>query len=131
MLTSSANDSRRPAGIVLLSFFFAFGGFAALLTMLLLQVPGTTLDLGWHANPQARGGFAQAQWALLLMAAAALGCFVACAGLWRRRLWGLWIAILLLFISLVGDVVNAIAAHDYHSLIGLPVAGAMIAYLLS
>jgi len=34
-----------------------------------------------------------------------------------------------LFINIIGDLVNVVTRHDYRSLIGLPIAGAMIFYL--
>src|SRR5215813_13009167 len=34
-------------------------------------------------------------------------------------------------VLLMGDTMNAVIGHDWHTLIGLPIGGAMIAYLVS
>ena len=39
-------------------------------------------------------------------------------------------AIAILGINILGDTVNAVVAHDWRTLIGLPIGGAMIIYLL-
>jgi len=37
----------------------------------------------------------------------------------------------ILIVNLIGDSLNALLRHDRRTLIGLPIGGAMIAYLLS
>lgn len=121
----------RPAGITALSFFFVFGGLASGLAALMLHLPGTPLDLLWRLNPQAREGFVtMGYWAVLLMSAVCLACAAAALGLWRCRRWGYWTATGILSINLLGDTINSFLLHDWRTLIGLPVAGFMIAYLL-
>jgi hypothetical protein len=58
------------------------------------------------------------------------GMCCASSGLWRLRRWGLWTAISILSINLLGDTLNAFLLRDWRTLIGLPIAGLMIVYLL-
>jgi len=106
-----ASVARRLLGITLLVLFFAFGCLAAGLSAMLLLFPGTALDSLW----------------LVVVSSA---CATAAAGLWRRAVWGLWTAAAILAINLIGDTANALFAHDYRALIGLPIGGLMLAYLL-
>ena len=66
---------------------------------------------------------------MLLMAAVCVACATAATGLWRCQRWGLWTAIVILAINLVGDTMNTTVAHDRRTLVGLPIAGLMIVYL--
>ena len=50
---------------------------------------------------------------------------------WTRRRWGHRLALTVLGINLMGDALNAALRGDARTLIGLPIGGAMIAYLLS
>jgi hypothetical protein len=61
----------------------------------------------------------------------AAACCFAAVGLWSRARWGYQLALLLLGINLVGDVSNALIRGDLRTLIGLPIGGLLIAYLLS
>jgi hypothetical protein len=121
---------RQPKRHYFLAAFFAFGATMCLLAILLLLLPGTKLDSLWDLNPDARVAFQSlGRWAILLMAVVGTGCALAAVGLWRGTLWGIRLAMAILFINMIGDLVNAVARRDYRSLIGLPVAGAMIFYL--
>ena len=42
---------------------------------------------------------------------------------------GCWLGILVLTVNLVGDLTNALLRHDVRTLIGMPIAGAMMVYL--
>jgi len=110
--------------------FFAFGATMCLLTIVLLVFPGPKLDSVWHLNPEARVAFQSlGNWSIALMSVVGTGCTLAAVGLWRRTLWGIRLALAILFFNIIGDVVNVVTRHDYRSLIGLPIAGAMIFYL--
>ncbi len=52
-------------------------------------------------------------------------------GLWRGRRWGYRLAVGVLSVNLIGDVTNALVRGDRRTLIGLPIGGAMLAYLLT
>jgi len=101
-----------------------------LLTIVLLVFPGTKLDSLWNLNPDARVAFQSlGSLSVLLMLAIGTGCALAAIGLWYGKLWGVPLAIAILFINLIGDLVNVVIRHDYRPLIGVPIAGVMIFYL--
>lgn len=125
------NRDTHTAGIVILSLFFVFGSFASSLTALMLLLPGTPLDMLWHLNPHAREGFLMmGRWAVLLMLTVCFVCAMAAVGLWRGQSWGCWTAIVILTLNLIGDTISSLFLQDRRTLIGLPIAGLMIAYLL-
>lgn len=100
------------------------------LTIVLLIFPRTRLDLLWKINPDARTAFQSlGRASIVLMVIVGIACGFTAIGLWRGTRWGLQLATLILCVNAIGDVLNAIIRHDYRSLIGLPVAGAMIFYL--
>jgi hypothetical protein len=61
----------------------------------------------------------------------AIGCALAAFGLARGAEWGRQIAIAVLTVNLVGDTFNAVFRGDLRTLIGLPIGGLMIWYLVS
>jgi hypothetical protein len=123
--------SKRSAGITALSLFFIFGASMSGLAALMLLFPGSVLEPLWRINPRAHEGLtAMGSWALLLMTGVCLGCASAALGLWRCTRWGFWTALTILCVNLAGDTVNALMARDWHTLIGLPIGGFMLAYLL-
>lgn len=69
--------------------------------------------------------------AFLLLAAVSAACAISAIGLWQGRNWGRWLAAAVLAVNLIGDVANATLGRDPFSWIGVPVAGALIAYLTS
>jgi hypothetical protein len=126
------HHSRRTVGISALSLFFVFGALASGLAAAILIVPGTALDVLWHFNPHAHRSFiAMGHWSVLLMSTVFLACMSAAWGLWRCRLWGYWTAAIILSVNLLGDTINSFVLRDWRTLIGLPIAGFMIAYLVS
>jgi len=118
-------------GITLLSLFFLFGTVMSGLAAVMLSFPGSVLEPLWRLNPHAREGFAAMDgWAVLLMAAVCVASGTAALGLWRCKRWGYWTALAVLTINLAGDATNAVIAHDWRTLAGLPIGSAMIVYLL-
>ena len=102
-----------------------------LLTIGLLLFPGTALDSVWRLNPDAHVVFQSlGKLSILLMAIVGGACALAAIGLARNRRWGQNLALIILAVNLIGDSVNAVARHDLRTLIGLPIGGAMIFYLL-
>ena len=101
-----------------------------LLTVMLLVFPGTKLDSLWSLNPDAHVAFQSVGgWSILLMLAVGTGCALVAIGMWHGKLWGIRLALAILFINMIGDLVNVVTRHDYRSLIGVPIAGAMMFYL--
>src|SRR5678815_96997 len=112
--------------------FFAFGATMCALTVRLLLFPGSALDSLWRLNPDARLAFdSLGYWSLVLMLTVGTACLFAAIGLWRARPWGTWLAVIILSINMLGDLTNVFVRHDYHGLVGVPVAAAMIFFLLA
>jgi len=111
--------------------FFGFGTVASGLAAFLLLLPGSPLDALWKVNPRGREGLmALGLWAVLLMLVVCACCATAVLGLWRARRWGLWMAVAVLSTNLIGDTINVFVLHDWRTLIGLPIGGLMIVYLV-
>ena len=124
-------SQRWPTGVKVLVVFFAFGATACAVTVAALLTPGGTLDIVWRLNPEAHLGFQTIGTALSVLFMFVVGTACACAavGLARQKQWGRRLAIGILAVNLVGDSVSAVVRHDPRTLIGLPIGGAMIAYL--
>jgi hypothetical protein len=122
----------RPPGVTALSLFFAAGALMSGVTAVALAFPGSGLELIWRLNPPVRVAFAQlGPWGIVLMLAVLVSCLGAARGLWTGRRWGYWLAVALLVINLGGDLLNATVRADRRTLVGLPIAGFMLAYLFS
>ena len=124
-------SQRWPAGVKVLVVFFAFGATACAVTVAALLTPGGTLGIVWRLNPEAHLGFQKIGTALsvLLMFVVGTACAWAAVGLARQKEWGRRLAIGILALNLIGDSIGAVVRHDPRTLIGLPIGGAMIAYL--
>jgi hypothetical protein len=118
-------------GMKVLVAFFAFGATACAVTVAALLKPGGELDVLWRLNPKAQLVFQQigTPLSVLLMLMVGTACAWAAVGLARQKKWGRRLAIGILAVNLVGDSVSAIVRHDPRTLIGLPIGGAMMAYL--
>ena len=122
---------RRPVGLTLLTAFFVFGALMAFLAFLGLLLSGGFLQLIWRLNPAAYRALTElGAWGMLLMAVVAIACALAGIGLWIQTQWGRRLAVGMLAINLLGDVTNAVTRGDLRTLIGIPIGGAMIFYLL-
>jgi hypothetical protein len=122
----------RTVGRILLVFFLASGALISLVVMLALVFPGNDLESVWRLKPEARTQFhtigrgASA----VLMAIVATGCGFTAVGLAMNREWGHRLAIGILTINLIGDSLNAFFMRDPKTLIGLPIGGLMILFLV-
>ena len=126
-------QQRPSVGRVLLVIFFAGGALICLLVVLALASPGGALDSIWRLKPEAQTQFQEMGRAasITLMTLVGAACSLAAIGLLRSREWGRRVAIGILTVNLIGDSLNAWLRHDPKTLIGLPIGGLMIAYLLS
>ena len=125
------NRVRRPVGIILLAMFFGAGALICLVTMLALAFPGGFLEPIWRLRPDARAEFQKlGSWSIALMATVGTACAVASLGLARQAEWGRRLAIGILTVNLLDDTLNAFLCDDLRTLIGLPVGGLMIWYLM-
>jgi hypothetical protein len=103
-----------------------FGMFASGLAAISLAFPGGLLEPIWRLNPRGHEGLAAlGPWAVSLMAVVCALCAYSAFGLWRGLRSGRTLAITMLAINAVGDVASA----DPRTLIGLPIAAALIFYL--
>ena len=85
----------------------------------------------WRLNPEARAALSgMGRWAVVLLTGVCIACSLAAVGLWKGTRWGLHIAMAVLTVNVVGDLGNALVRGDLRTLIGIPIAGAMIVYLL-
>ena len=115
----------------MLVIFFAAGALICLVTMLALAFPGGFLEPIWQLKPEARVEFQRMGSAsLALMAVVGAACGLAAVGLARNAEWGRRLAIGVLAANLIGDSLNALLWHDAKTLIGLPIGGLMILYLV-
>ena len=124
--------AKAPVGVVALTAFFVFGATMAGTACLALLFPASEWSRIWQLNPDAQAAFqAMGPWAIVLMFCVAAACALSAIGLSRRALWGHRLAIAVLLVNLAGDLGNAIGRGDARTLIGLPIAGAMIGYLMT
>lgn len=118
-------------GITALSLFFLFGAVMSGATAVMLATPCGPLEPVWRLRPSAREELAPlGGWGVLLMATVSLACIGAALGLWTGRRVGYRLAVALLVTNLVGDLGNALARGDPRTLIGVPIAGVLLWYLV-
>ena len=123
---------RRPFGLNLLVAFFVFGSLMASLAFLGLLFPNGPLEPMWRLNRHAQVGLLELGWGgLLLMLVVAIVCALAAIGLARRTRWGHRFAVTAIAVNLLGDLLNAVVLDDLRTLIGIPIGGAVIWYLMS
>lgn len=115
----------------LFATFFIFGATACAVTVFALLFPRVQVDLVWRLNPEAQVRFQQLgrDLSVLLMLMVGVACGSAAFGRAKSRPRGRALAMVILAVNLLGDTANAIFRHDPRTLIGLPIAGAMIFYL--
>ena len=125
------SEVRARLGIKLLAAFFGIGAAICLLVIAMLLFPGSALDSLWKFNPDARAAFQDlGKLSILLMLIVGSACAFAAIGLAKRARWGIPLALGILIVNLIGDSLNALLRHDWRTLIGLPIGGTMIVYLL-
>jgi len=116
----------------LLVIFFAAGALVCSLVMLALAFPGSFLEIIWRVRPAVRDEFQElGPWSVVLMAGVGAACGLAAFGVARGAEWGRRVAIAVLTVNLVGDIFNAVFRGDLRTLVGLPIGGLMIWYLIS
>jgi len=128
----SEAPSGRPAGITLLSLFFFADAMIGYVAALSLLDPAGPLEGIWRISPIAREGLEEmGGWGPALLFAAGAVCALAGVGLWRRRAWGRRLALGALAVNLVGDFASVFLRGDGRALIGMPILGLLMFYLLS
>ena len=122
----------RPFGITALSIFFSVGALISLTAAVSLLFPNSFLKPIWRLNPRAQVGFEGiGWWAIVLLLAVCVSCLVAALGMWRGARWGQRVAVALIAINLIGDVINTLLGTEPRAIIGVPIASAILWYLVS
>jgi hypothetical protein len=86
----------------------------------------------WQINPRAHENLTSlGPWAVILMLTVSLLCAAAALGLWWTSRWGYWLAVGLITINLIGDFINVLLGTEPRAIVGVPVAAAILAYLMS
>ena len=126
------NWKQRIAGRILLSIFFGAGALICVVVILALVFPDTSLKSIWRLKPAAQTQFQilGTGESIALMIVVGATCGAAAVGIARGTEWGRRLAIAVLTVNLIGDAVNALLTHDGATLIGLPIAGLMILFLV-
>ncbi|MFI5106252.1 MAG: dolichyl-phosphate beta-glucosyltransferase, partial [Terriglobales bacterium] len=106
-IETEQSSARAPRGLTAVGVFLFFGAAMAALAGTTLAWPGTPLDKMWKLNPEAYRQLAPlGRWIgvgfLLLSAALAM----AGVGWFRRRLWGYWLAVIIIITQVLGDLFN-------------------------
>jgi hypothetical protein len=124
--------ARRPRGVTALSAFFVFGTLMSLISGIALLLPGGLLEPMWRLNPRTRDSLSSlGPWGIVLMFSVSFACAFSAAGLWRGAAWGRQLATSVLVVNLLGDVISAVSGTEPRAAIGIPIGGALVAYLWS
>lgn len=128
----TAATAHRPVGVTALSIFFLAGAAISLTASLSLLRPNSFLESMWRLNPRAHENLSsQGLWSVLLMATVSVFCAAAAIGLWCGSRWGRWLAIGLIATNLIGSITNVLLGTEPRALVGIPIAAAILLYLLS
>ncbi len=122
----------RPRAITALSVFFLVGAVLSFTSSVSLILPGSFLEPIWRLNPRAHDSLIRiGPWAVVLLFAVSVSCAAAAIGLWYGSRWGHRLAVSLIGINLVGDIINALLGTERRAIVGVPVAAAILACLMS
>lgn len=126
-----AQSPKRPLGIAALSVFFVVGCLISFTAGLSLLVP-RFLEPMWRLNTHGHEGLLRiGLWGVALLFGASAFCAVAAIGLWRGARWGHIVAIVLITINLLSDLVNTIFGTEPRAIVGVPIALALLFYLMT
>lgn len=126
-----AERIKRPWGISALSIFFLAGALISFTAGTSLLFPHISIEPMWRVNPRAYAHLLDlGPWAAVLMFAVSISCAIAAIGLWRRAAWEHKVAVGLIAINLIGDVANTVMGTEPRAIVGIPIALAILAYLL-
>lgn len=128
----STQSQKRPFGITALIIFFLIGSLISFIAGFSLLREDSFLEPMWRVNPRGHDGLVRiGLWGVALLFAASISCGAAAIGLWRRARWGHVIAVILIAINLISDIANAVLGTEPRAIIGVPIALALLLYLLS
>jgi hypothetical protein len=122
----------RPLGITALIILFVTGTLVSFLAGWSLLFPSPVFNVMWRLNPHGHEGLLRmGLWAVMLLFAASLFCGTTAVGLWKRARWGHILAIILIGINLVSDIVNTVLGIEPRTIVGVPIALAILLCLMS
>ena len=120
----------RPWTPVLLGAFFAFATLMCTLAGISLLTPGGPLDWIWLIKPEEHGLLiALGPWAGAGFLALAVAMAAACLGTFRRRRWGLWLAMAIFAVNAAGDAARMTSGAMLEGAIGVAVTGVILWWL--
>ena len=123
---------RRPRAITVLSVFFMFGAAMSCTASVSLLSSNTVIESMWRLNPRAHENLSSlGVGAVVLLATVSLCCLAAAIGLWTISRWGHWLAVGLIATNLIGDITNVVLGTEPRAIVGVPIAGLILAYLMS
>jgi hypothetical protein len=123
--------TQRAFGFAAMGVFLFFGATMAALAGITLALPGTPLDQIWRLNPEAylqMAPMGRGVGVMFLLLSAIMA--VAATGWFQRKLWGYWLAVIIIFTQVAGDLVNFIRGDYLRGGVGFAIAGVLLAYLL-
>jgi len=119
-----------PAGFLALGAFFLFGFVVACYAAVTLAIPGTILDRGWQLNPNAHLQLAAlGRWAAIPFAVLGVALLATSIGWFRRRRWAWMLGLALVAINLIGDVGQLFVGETLKGLVGMVIAGLVVAVI--
>ena len=116
----------------MLIIFFLAGMLLSFLGGVSLVFPSPFFEAMWRVNSHGHDRLiSMGVWGLALLFAASISCGAAAVGLWRRARWGHVMAVTLIAINLLSDLANAISGSEPRAILGVPIASALLLYLLT
>ena len=124
-------NSSRPPLVTALSVFFLVGAVISLTASISLFQPNSFLEPMWRLNLRAHRNLSGlGLWAIVMLSAVSALCAAAALGLWRGSKRGYWLAVGLMATNLIGDLTNVVLGTEPRAIVGVPIATAILAYLL-
>jgi hypothetical protein len=128
----TTRSQMRPGGITALGIFFLAGALISLTAGLSLLIPNSIIEPMWRVNPRGHQGLMSiGLWGVALLFAASVSCAAGAIGLWRSARWGHRVAVALISINLLSDVGNSVLGAEPRAVVGVPIAFALLLYLMS
>ena len=127
------NRHRRGwSGLGVVTAFLIFATLMAVFIGTLLLFPGKLLDSVWQLNLDARSAFQSMGKlsSLLLFVVGGVACGGA-VGIYRRRKWGWWLAVLLFSVNALGDAISLfLMGRVLQGVSGVLISGLFLLYLM-
>ena len=114
-----------------MAVFLVFGAVMATLAGITLLFPGSSLEPIWRLNPEALEQLRQLGRGIGVAFLGLGAAMVAAAIGWIKRcFWGWALAVIIIASQVLGDLVNALRGEFLKGVVGVVIAGALLAYLI-